>query len=283
MRSPVGRFWARRASVIFSVFFVGLLLVACGPFESGPPPTPTPIPPTPTPAPTPTPTPTMDEKYPHQATWRFRNQSGYSYEMTIMLGEPMRFPESGSLRHPDSWDFLLEDVCSVDPQFDVVIPAYWVAEATTTGFATPISMRAIFASEGTGNRTNGDYTGRGVAPYRGDSRLRVAQNFSDGPKCSTFSSTDYWGYGGSSGFSVQWSDPFPHGRSAWHPFFIVVKDYYSPATPQGDKALLDWIILRPLSGGDMDNAGMVYSDSDGASLGIYSNRGITLSGKIIGP
>lgn len=200
-----------------------------------------------------------------------------------MLGEPMRIPENGSLRHPSSRDFYIENVCSVDPQFDVVIPAYWVAKATTLGFNTPISMRAIFASEGTGNLTNGEYTGRGVAPYRGDSRLSVAQNFSDSPKCSTFSSTDIWGYGASNGFGVEWSDTFSFGRSAYHSFFIVVKNYYSPATPQGDSALLDFIMFRPLFGGDNGDAAMVYGDVDGASLGIYSNRGITLNGKVIGP
>lgn len=267
-----------------SLLLVGMmLLTACGSSESASPSTPTEIPATAAPSPTPTATPTRDEIFAHTSVWHFANDSGYTYDMTIALGEPTRIPESGTLPHPLDRDFTPDIACTVDPKLDIVIPAYWSAEVTTVGFDTPVEMRALFTDVGGAGTSTGEYTGRGVAPFEGDGRVQVAQNFSDGPSCSGFSSTNIYGYGGSSGFSVQWHDPIPEGSVQTSYFFIVVKGYFSPATPQGDAALLDWIVLRPLLAGDLDQPAMVYRDMDGSFMGIYSEKGITLNGKIIEP
>ena len=257
-------------------------LTACGASQPNATPAPTATAGTPVPPPTMTPTPTIAEAFPYQSIWQFSNQSGYSYDMTIALGKPTRIPENGVLTHPLDRSFALGSACSVDPKFDIVIPAYWSAKATTVGFDTPISMRALFTDGGSGT-PDGKYGGRGVAPTDSDDRVLVEQMFSNGPSCSSFSSTNFWGYGGSDGFSVKWDDPTPTGVVRTSYLFIVVKDYFSPATPPGDAALLLWIVLKPLFGGDNSDGAMVYQDRNGADLGVYSDKGITLSGKVVNP
>lgn len=256
-----------------------LLLTACGASQAS---TSTPTETAATSAPLPTLTPTTDEVFSNKSVWHFENQSGYKYDMTIALGEPTRIPESRTLTHPLDRDFELGSACTMDPKLDVVIPAYWSAEATTAGFNTPIGMRASFADGGAGT-PDGEYTGRGVAPHQNDNRLLVAQNFSDGPSCSQFSSENDWGYGGSGGFSVRWNDPVPQGSVRTDEFFIVVKGYFSPSTPQGDLPLLEWIVLRPFPGGDLNDAAMVFRDVDGWNVTTGSLKGITLSGKVVDP
>ena len=90
-------------------------------------------------------------------------------------------------------------------------------------------------------------------------------------------------WGQVNGFDVTWADPAPNGVVRTSLFFIVVKGYFSPVTPQGDVAVLDWIVLKPIFGGDNDDPAMVYVDTAGAYLGIYSSKGITLRGKVVIP
>jgi hypothetical protein len=260
-----------------------LLLTACGASQAGAPSTSTEVAATSVPSPIPTPTPTIDELFPSRSVWHFENERGYTYDMTIALGEPTRISESGTLIHPMDDGFAVGSACTVDPKLDVVIPAYWSAEVTTVGFDTPVSMRALFTDVGGAGTSDGEYHGQGPAPFDGDDRVLVAQNFSGGDECRAFSSTNIFGYGGSNGFCVQWNDPVSEGSVRTALFFIVVKSYFTPASPQGDAALLDWIVLRPLLAGDLDDPAMVYRDADGANLGIYSEKGITLSGKVVDP
>lgn len=236
---------------------------------------------TPTATTIPTATPTTDEIFPNKLVWHFANKRGYTYDLTIALGKPTHIPESGTLTHPLDRDFALDSACTVDPQFDVVIPAYLSAEATTVGFDTPISIRASFTSGGSGISDH-KYFGPGVAPYDGDNRIRVAQLFSDGPICKRFDSTTTFSYGSYDTFGVQWENPIPNGSIRTHKFFIVVKDYFTPATPNGDPVLLSWIVLKAVPGGDFDDAAMLYREV-GSGEGISATkRGITLSGKVTG-
>lgn len=260
-------------TVFGKLFLVLILLAGCGAVESGPAPTTaTPIPITPTPTVVPSPTPTMAELFPNEASWHFRNQRGYSYQMSIKVGAPMRMPEFGSLPHPAKRDVTVENLCKVDPQFDIVIPVVWSAKATTIGFDTPINMRAIIASGGAD-----DYSGRGVAPSQGDQRILVAQKFSSSQDCSSHSS-----YNDDRGFNVEWNDPIPTGTTVTHYFFIIVKDYFTPATPNGDLSLLDSISIVPSSGGDFADSAMLYYDQGARYSHYYSQKQITLSGKVVG-
>jgi hypothetical protein len=265
-----------RLGTMGSLCLVGVfILSACGSSEANS--SPVEVSSTSVPTATPTSPPTLDEQFSHKSVWSFENASGYTYDMTIALGDPTPIPEDGILSHPLDGAFMLGSACSVNPKLDIVIPAYWSATATTEGFDTPLSMRALFMNGGSGI-PSGKYNGPGVAPYEGDNRVLVEQQFSStGAECSVFSSTKIFGYAHSDGFSVRWSDPVPKGTVRMNSFFIVVKDYFSPATPLGDVGLLDWIVIKPLFGGDNADAAMVYRVKDGV------NDGMTLSGKLITP
>lgn len=226
---------------------------------------------TPAPEPVTPPASTLDAS----ASWSFRNQAGYSYDMTISLGEPVRFEPDSSQTHPRSSDSMYGSACTIDPESDIIIPAEWTATATTQGFDTEVKMSAIISDTGEG------YQGSGIAPNREDGRVSIEQYFSDGPNCADFSSTNLWGYAQAGGFGVSFLEPMTTGKTSRHAFIIVVRDYFTPATPDGDTALLDWIVVRPLAGGDKTDGAAVYTDIGPMNMGIYSMSGLTLNGRFV--
>ncbi len=223
---------------------------------------------TPTPTPTTPPVPVVAG-----ATWTFANQSGYSYRMSFTVGTPGRYRKDET--HPASSTAVYGSACSINAATDLVIPVTWSATATTSGYKTQIAMRALISKTGIA------YTGAGIAPFDGDNRVLIEQYFSSGPVCDTESSTNIWGYGHSDGFGVQFNDPIAEGGRAQAAFTIIVKNYFTPATPQGDTVLLDWISIRPLFGGDNSDAANVYHDTGDTYLGIYSATGISLRGATV--
>ncbi|MFT4287302.1 DUF2510 domain-containing protein [Nocardioides sp.] len=231
--------------------------------------------PTPTPTvedtstPTPTPTPTPSPGPAHSASWDYANEAGYSYRLTISLYDPVDGGLSGGHQ--------IGEACDFDPAADIAIPGVMEAVATTAGFAT--DLRASFIIE----HIAGDYTGAGVMPSKDDDRVRVEQYFSDGSECREYSSTNIWGYGAPSAASVHWENPVEEGGRVSHRFTVIVKDYLTPRTPEGDAALLDWITIRPMAttGGEMGDAD-TYLDVAGTDL-YRSERGLTLSGEQVGP
>jgi hypothetical protein len=225
----------------------------------------------------------------HSNSWNFVNGSKYTYTLTINLWEPSAAP---SAAHPANPALSVGSVCGFDPATDIAIPAEFVTEATTAGFPTLVSVSALFVNAETGG-SNGRgslgastaYTGSGAKPADHDNRLSVEQWFGteSQPQCRIYSSTNMWGGGGASSFGASWSVPFQQGQTGKHDFFVIVKNYLSPATPDGDAALLNWITLRPMfSGGDVGKT-ETYVDADSAYVGIYSSVGITLSGTVLRP
>ncbi|MBU1250720.1 MAG: hypothetical protein KJ659_11215 [Actinobacteria bacterium] len=208
------------------------------------------------------------------STWKYANDSGFSYDLRFTLERPTRGATARS--HPLASDFTAENVCSVS-ESDLVIPGSLTAVATTEGYDTPISVNFTLNSGGL------EYSGTGIPPTRYDDRVRVAQMFSDGGKCSTLSSTNAWGYAQPPAIGVSWQEPLSTGTSVRHAFFIIIQNYYLPAHPDGDPALLDYIAINPLFGGSNTDAAMMYRDVDGANLGIYSNRRMTMNGEITPP
>lgn len=244
---------SRRQFIGGSTLLCASALTACGKGEAGPPASPTAVPPTSTPWPTPTPTMTMEEEFPARATWKLRNQAGYSYDMTIALADKVRVPTDQPLTHRLDRDLVLGTGCVAEPQFDIVIPGYMSAKATTVGFDTVVRMRAGFSASGYSANSR-EYSGRGVPPSSDDYRIQVEQNFSSGPNCEGFATR-----GDNTGFGVQWETPASSGTVLTSEFFIIVKDYFSPATPNGDYWLLDWIVISPQSGGDYDDQSSLFT------------------------
>lgn len=202
-------------------------------------------------------------------TWNFANEAGFSYRLAIDVASPAQ-------SHPEDSSFKVGASCGFDATRDIAVPVTLSATATTAGYETPISARFTLNSD------NYRYGGDGVAPHRDDDRVRVEQKFSDGTECKTLSSTNLWGYAQPPGIGVSWQSPIAEGRTVQHQLFVIVKDYYLPAHPKGDVALLDFIAIRPLFGGNNQDAANMYRDTDGANLGIYSNRRLTLNGTTLG-
>lgn len=205
-----------------------------------------------------------------RGVWHMANEAGYSYDLEIQLGQVMADP---SLGHPLDSSFT-SAVCGAEPT-DAVIPAAMVVTATTADFPTEIDADLIVNR----GEVRGEYTGAGVAPFAGDERVRVAQAFSTEQDCSTFSSSNIFGYGQAGGFGAKWGTPMAAGERGTHLFFVIVGDYFGPNTPEGDRALLEWIVLRPMFGGSNTDPAQMYLDTAGmGGFGFYSTSGITLTG-----
>lgn len=190
-------------------------------------------------------------------TWTFATESGYSYEQVIEVGPPIKDGFNG--------DWTVGTACSYDPSTDVAIPVTSTVRATTMGYNTPV--RAGFLIQHVGD----SYSGVGIAPYNGDLRLSVERYFSDGTECDIMSSSNY----ADSTFGVQWTDPMSKGVAGSFTFTVIIEDYYVPATPLGDTALLDWITILPQGGkhSDLDGSYQRQSGEGGA--------GVSLTNKVV--
>lgn len=200
-------------------------------------------------------------------TWRMESSKGYSYDLRMVL-DPAT--DGGTIGEHN-----IGVACDFDPARDVVIPGRLIATATTEGFPTSISASLIMQKQ-----TNSEYSGQGVTPQQDDGRLSIEQYFMDGPKCTSGSSTGSWV--GSGTFAVRWPDPVENGDSVQSRFAIIVKDVYTPNTPEGDPELLDWIEVRATVSGMSNEQTGPFTDPEGASFNV-STKGITLNGDIVGP
>jgi len=241
---------------------------------------------------TPTPTPTQA---PHPASnspiaqnvWRFANQDKYSYSETIQVWAPLPHAKVG-VSHPGNSAVTLGSTCSYNPNTDLVIPASIGAIATTPNFKTSLEANALFVNGSSlgaiasGNTSySKPYAGPGTPPADGDNRVSVFESFTSGPVCKDYSSTNIWGYGHAASFGVNFGQA-NNGQGGTSDMFIIVRNYFSPATPNGDSALLDWITIRPMFSGSAGTSGQ-FVDVDSNDLGAYSGVGMTLSGQILRP
>jgi hypothetical protein len=216
---------------------------------------------------------TTAEAVNHSNSWYFANKSGYTYTFTIKIWEPILDAESGVSVHPANTDSVLGGACEFDPVTDLAIPGQYAVEYTTEKFSSDnIEVYMLFLND----LSTGPYSGPGVPPAQGDNRLSVEQFYLDGPICENYSSTGW----GPSNFGGKWADySFSYGQIGAAGFFIIVHDYFSPVTPNGDTALLDWIIIRPMAINVIDG----FKDTDDRSSFPYSYVGMTLSGKVVMP
>lgn len=203
--------------------------------------------------------------------WNFSNALGYSYDMKIAVGDPLRDVNGKS--SPGNGAYTIGSACDIDPKTDVVIPVRWIMTATTSGYDTPITVRAALRPTETG------YTGAGVTPKRTDSRVRIEQYFSSGPDCNSSGSEGWYGEGS---WSVKWDEPTSEGESRISYFLIIIKDYYTPATPDGDTSLLSAIAITPLPGGDISDQSNVYKTPDTSGMLITGDKtGCDLTGQAV--
>lgn len=205
-------------------------------------------------------------------TWAFKNASGYSYELQIAVAPAAKFVADQHVAD----DAEVGSACSINPQTDVIVPIRFFVKATTEGYDTPLTIR--YSNVWTGI----PYTGTGIAPGMDDRRVMVEQYFGSGPKCEPSSSANQVGFSSASSFGVKWDEPVPTGQTKISRATVIIKNYFTPATPDGDDALLDWIGIGPMIAGDSSVAGAVYVEESARGLisrTLVNLRGTTVSSK----
>lgn len=217
----------------------------------------------------------------YSTSWNFANNSGYTYTVTAYLWEPIKSAKIG-VQHPADYEDTLSSDSDFDPAKDLVIPGKFRVQNTTSNYSTKIDASAILKNSSNISGGEAIYNGAGTPPTNMDDRITIEEFFTSGPSNKSCSSNNgFDGMGGTRDFGAQWED-MASGSYGSHTFFIIVHDYYSPATPEGDPQLLDWITLRMMDNSlTTDEYIASFKNTDG-STGFYSSTGLTLSGKVVG-
>jgi len=149
-----------------------------------------------------------------EITWVMENSDGYSYDLTLALAAAS---PADSTPHPFNSAIVGGHECGIDPATDAVIPAQLRAVARTAGFETPLSFVIGV-----------------VGGSAGDNRIALEGTTECTPSSSGGSSSDAFRGNWSGGGTLYASGDGPPDYA----FFILVRDYYSPAHPDGDAAWL---------------------------------------------
>jgi len=143
------------------------------------------------------------------------NSDGYVFNLTLRLGAAARV--DSTYVHPERSDFIPGTSCGIDPQTDAVVPAVLSAVALTSGFDTPLSYQlTVPGDEATTSRI--EYEGPtacGTGQFRGN-------------------------WSGSGTLFAQGYGPPDFA------FFIIIRDYFTPAYPDG---AVDWLASLSLHAG----------------------------------
>lgn len=179
-------------------------------------------------------------------SWTFASDGGYSFIEDLTVGTPQHY-NAANAPTTASGTNTVGFGCAVDATTDLVIPVTWRATVTTVGFDSSIAMRATLTNSSS------------------DVTVTVEQYFSSGTSCK--SGTDL------SNLNVTWTDPIKPNAAVATEMFVIIEDYYSPARPEGDPAILEQIILRPT--GSTHESGTAYNDTGATG---WSSAGISLAG-----
>jgi type II secretory pathway pseudopilin PulG len=180
-------------------------------------------------------------------TWTMSDSQGYGFTATLSIDAPTTTASGtiGNTLTESGYSYELGDACGFDPAVDIAIPITMKVTATTQGFDTIISALVTISQ-----------SGRVSTPHE----IAVEAYYSEGPQCKTPT------YGSTILNGVQWADPMETGASGNHEFFVIIRQWKTPATPNGDTAFLDNVSMR-VSGGQ----GSSYSTSSNQQL-FLSNR-----------
>lgn len=155
----------------------------------------------------------------------YTNDQGYSYSVTVKIWDPIQNAKVGKTTHPDYSANVLQS-SSFNASTDLVVPAAFVIQNTTKQFSIPVSIAA--------DMTEISASDERVHTYPD---VTVEQFFSN-PEDTNIPSSPV--------FSVQWNNPLTPNQTAKQDFFVIIHNYYTPKTPQGDTTLLDRIGIHPV-------------------------------------
>ena len=213
---------------------------------------------------TPPPTPTISASTPlGSTTWTLTSPSGHTEKLTVSVSEPVTGTQldgvaiGGGLFESPTY---LSDVCSIDTARDAVVPVHIEATNTTSGVGTALSYALTAVPYSTGYY---------VAPTTLNSiaRFAVAATYADHQNaCDSLVDSGANGY---------WNATYAQGESGSKDVYIVIHDYVTPSTPQGDSQVLHLVRLIPFaSTSDSDTNGEFYQpDEANVPLGLDGTVG----------
>ena len=225
------------------------------------------------PDPTASPAPTAATLTSTHATWKYKRGDGYTSSVTFTVWTPVPKDVSGAFGHPEDASSTVDPTADYDPTTDVAIPFQVKLENTTSGFDLNDA------------RTLVQLFGLSL----GNSKMEISMDhpklmdtilfFSDGRSTDnwqvyTENQLGYWyvkvmpANTDDTPIIITWSALSPKASSTVNAF-IILHDYYSPATPAGATALLSRIAANPMTMDDWTVAGQ------------SAPKALTLSGKIV--
>lgn len=234
------------------------------------------------PAATPTVTPTLDATqaalarvdagdytYAHHE-WHFVGNGGYEFTLSTLIYDTLG---QGVAVHTEAGE--LDPVgmgCDWNARTDALFP-FSLSIGDASGAAeTPVAFAIGFEPP-----DGAVYDGAGLPPAPSDERIRVAwtapgPDNTDKTGCQLLSSNG----GRESYFPLTYPEPFTPQSSGRVYGYLVVADYYTPATPNGDSALLRYLTLHAMVR-PVDRPGLAYLIDEDGVQSAFSAQGVTLS------
>lgn len=194
--------------------------------------------------------------------WEFRTDDGYVTEGTLELGELTTASDAVAL--PGFTDSgvteALEAGCDgFDPATDALIPARQTLTNGSEGFEASLSNSFFLAIDD----PDAVLSVRSV----GD-ELVVAASYSDHLSCNALGTADDVFFGSASSWGLSFEEPVSPGDTVGpHHAYLILPDYYTPATPTGDTSRLDSVGLGLVSAMRRDDAELIALEGPDSGWG----------------
>lgn len=163
---------------------------------------------------------------PSEAELELKSQRGYTATATLRRGslEKADHQQNGTLR--------LGSSCSVNPETDAVIPFQISVTNTTPNFSASPGIEVV--ADGPNDSL--------------PTKVSAEIGYSEGPQCVTFVPAPYAYPGDENGNGPDYlafspTDPLTPNASTYASGFFIASNYYSPAHPNGEPALLKNVVL----------------------------------------
>jgi hypothetical protein len=156
-----------------------------------------------------------------QATWQVTEADGYKTTGTLARENPARIDDVAV--HDDLIDrTAIAETCeSFDGETDALVPVYLSLKNDTAGFSN--SAQVAFTLDSS-------YRSSNIPPT-----MDVIAGYSDGPECVTMG----WMTAGGDDQAWVFSCELEPGKKCSGYNYVILKDYFTPANPDGDFAVFD--------------------------------------------
>lgn len=168
--------------------------------------------------------------------WTFETEDGYRTSGFLELGAVTAAREAPGLPGMELPAAELGGYCSeFDPSTDALIPARVTLTNDTEGFSNRLSSTFYLAA----TETEG-----ALIRTASDDLLHVVALYSAGPDCHPLVTADGAFFSEGEGWGLSFGEPVEPGEPAGpHYAYLILPDFYSPSTPNGDIARLSTVGL----------------------------------------